>query len=62
MPELAKSVLRITKSPNQLAFNDLPPEDTKQRSQILSLGKKKWDSGLLLIIARFKRSHFVFKK
>jgi hypothetical protein len=47
MPELAKSVLRITKSPNQLAFNDLPPEDTKQRSQILSLGKKKWDSGLL---------------
>jgi len=47
MPELAKSVLRITKSPNQLAFNDLPPEDIKQRSQILSLAKKKWDSGLL---------------
>jgi hypothetical protein len=37
MPELAKSVLRITNSPNQLAFKDLPPDDTKQRKPNIEL-------------------------
>jgi UDP-glucuronate decarboxylase len=37
MPELAKSVLRITKSSSQLVFNGLPPDDPKQRKPNIEL-------------------------
>ena len=63
MVELAEAVIRLTGSPSQLVFKDLPKDDPKQRQPDISLARKRlggWEptidleAGLAKTIAYFR--------
>ena len=63
MNELAKKILKLTKSDSKITYEDLPKDDPKQRNPDISLAKKilNWEpkielkKGLTKTIIDFKK-------
>ena len=63
MNELAKKILKLTKSDSKISYKDLPKDDPKQRNPDISLAKKilNWEpkielkKGLIKTIIDFKK-------
>ena len=67
MNELAKKILKLTKSDSKITYEDLPKDDPKQRNPDISLAKilnwepKRIEKGLTKTIIDFKKELVVNK-